>query len=189
VRKILPFLLLAVLAWPAAAAPLAPGDPVPAFSLRDAHGRTVSLKDFRGKLVLINFIYTQCPVPTMCPMVTDKLVRTRQLIDKIEGGKERFVVLSVTIDPERDNAQRLKSYAAVKEAQVPNWFFLTGKLDTIRLVASWFGVTFWKEDSGLVVHNLAMGLIGPDGRLLEIVSGGDWKPGELAAKIKGLLEK
>lgn len=50
-----------------------------------------------------------------------------------------------------------------------------------------FGVTFVKEGDGLVTHNARTALLGPDGRLDLVLSGSDWKPGELAATVRELL--
>ena len=58
----------------------APGDAVPDFKLRNQDGRAIHLDQFRGKTLLITFIYTRCPLPNFCPLVTHNFaVIDRQL--------------------------------------------------------------------------------------------------------------
>lgn len=181
-------LMLLALALPVLAGPLGTGDPVPDFALVDSGNRTVHLREFRGKTVLVTFLYTRCPVPTQCPAVMRKLTQVRQLIDKIPEAREKFQVLSITLDPERDTPERLEVYATTYGAAVPNWKFLTGRTDQIEKVAGYFGVLFAEEEGGLIKHNMRTGLIDADGRLALVLSGSDWKPGELAATIREMLK-
>lgn len=164
------------------------GQEVPDFILTDQDGKSVHLKDFRGKVVMVTFLYTRCPFPDKCPMIADKLGKTRALIDGIEGAREKFQVLSITIDPEYDTPERLKAYTQGNDKAFPNWAFLTGKPTDVAKVAALFGVVYW-EEQGVIEHNLRTALIDQHGKLARVFPGSDWKAGEMAATVKALLPK
>lgn len=77
------------------------------FSLPDQHGKTRTVKDFAGKVVLVFFGYTQCP--DVCPTTMTELVEIRKALGK-DG--ERLQAVFITVDPERDTAEVLKAYVA-----------------------------------------------------------------------------
>lgn len=136
---------LAVLAWsgPAGAQeqnssfPVI-GRPAPDFTLTDQQGRRVRLAAFRGRLVLLNFIYTNCA--DVCPITTATLTRVqRGLIDR--GWWARNVVfLTVTADPARDTTAVLAAYARRYQADARGWHFLTGDPPALRAVYRAYGV-------------------------------------------------
>jgi protein SCO1 len=88
----------------------AQGDAVPDFKLRNQDGRVIHLNQFRGEDLLITFIYTRCPLPNFCPLVTRnfaKIERQLALDPKVKGKTH---LLCVSFDPEHDTPERLKSY-------------------------------------------------------------------------------
>lgn len=173
-------LLLGLLS-PAFADGLRVGDTVPDFTLINHKGGETSLSDFKGKGVVISFLFTQCPDPQKCPMIRKKLESLVTLTSKI-GAADKVQILAITIDPERDTPEVLKRYAQGFDKTQNNWLFLTGDKNTIAKVAGAFGVIYWDE-KGTIQHNLRTVFIGPDGRLKRSKSGSDWKPGEFAAEI------
>ena len=78
---------------------LRPGDAVADFELRDQHGQTVRLSDFRGKVVAIDFIYTRCPLPDVCPRLSASFATLQRRFHDRLGD---LVLLSITVDPEYD---------------------------------------------------------------------------------------
>jgi protein SCO1/2 len=112
--------------------PIQWADPVPAvpFTLTDQDGQQVSLRDWLGKVVLLNFIFTHCN--TACPLVTEEL---QDLAAKLGRRMGRDVVfLSVTIDPERDTPAALKQFGQKYASDFGSWRFLTGDPRTIAAV-------------------------------------------------------
>lgn len=174
-----------LLACPAVADPIGPGDVVPNFTLINQNGKKTSLSDFRGKGVVISFLYTQCPFPEKCPMIKKKLQSLAELTATI-GAADSVQVLAITIDPENDTPEVLKKYAQGFDEKHSNWLFLTGSKDDIARVAGGFGVLYWDE-GGVIQHNMRTLFIDPDGVLQVSKSGSDWRPGEFAAKIKPYL--
>src|SRR5215471_21361349 len=94
-------------------------------------GKTLKLYDdvIKGKIVLISFIYTNCP--DICPLTTARLAQVEEKLGDIVG-RDIFLV-SLTVDPERDTPERLKSFATAFGAG-PGWLFLTGKPEDIRTI-------------------------------------------------------
>ena len=164
------------------------GQKVPDFTLLDQAGKSVKLSDFKGKVVLVTFLYTQCPDPSKCPMLAEKLGKTRDLVDTLDGGRDRFQIMSITIDPKRDTPEHLKGYSQGMSRDFPNWSFLTGKATDVAKVAALFDLMYW-ENKGVIDHNMRTAIIDKDGRLSKLLTGNDWKVGELTASIREQLER
>lgn len=118
--------------------PLPMGSPAPDFSLLAHDGRTVSLADFRGRVTVLFFGFTHCP--DVCPGTMASLARAREQLG--EAGDD-LQVLFITVDPERDTAERLRTYLANFD---PDFLGLTADEATIRAVADAYGAFFMKRD-------------------------------------------
>jgi len=100
--------------------------PAPGFSLTDQDNRKVSLGEFRGKVVLLSFIYTHCEAA--CPLTTAKLASVHDTL----RGKDLHIV-SVSIDPAHDTPAVLKDYGKqFKGVDFRTWSFLTGPEDKVN---------------------------------------------------------
>src|SRR5262244_3155724 len=88
----------------------------------------------KGKIVLISFIYTNCP--DICPLTTARIAQVEEKLGEIVG-RDIFLI-SLTVDPERDSPERLKGFAEAFGAG-PGWLFLTGRPDHIRLINAKLG--------------------------------------------------
>jgi protein SCO1 len=93
------------------AAPLAPVTPVaaPAFTLDDQFGKRVSLADYRGKAVLLTFLYVECP--DVCPLITAAL---RTATDKLGAKAKDVQVVAVSVDPVGDTPKAVRTYLAAR---------------------------------------------------------------------------
>jgi protein SCO1/2 len=152
------------------------GEPVPDFTLVDQNGRPIRLSDFRGKAVVLTFIYTRCPLPNFCPLMSRKFAALQTRLNKtFPGGYE---LLSVSIDPKFDRPEVLRQYAARYGAVESTWQFATGEQDQINVIAGMFGLTKDAEN-GLISHNLRTALIGADGRLVHLWKSNVWTPYEV----------
>jgi protein SCO1 len=108
------------------------------FQLTDHNGQPRSLKDFEGKLVVVFFGYTQCP--DVCPTTMSELAEAKKLMGP-EG--EKVQGLFVTVDPERDTAEILKSYMTHFD---PSFLALRGTPEQLAAVAKEFKVYYKKAD-------------------------------------------
>lgn len=141
------------------------GGAVPEFTLRDQRGRERRLSGLRGDWVVVQFLYTRCPMPEVCPRLAAGFARLQKRF--ADGGGVTLV--SVTLDPVHDTPEVLSRYAAIWRAG-ERWLFLTGRESEIRRVAGLFGMVYWPEE-GVITHTSTIGIIGPDGRLRARVDG------------------
>lgn len=190
-KRILIIILLALWvmpAWAQDSTMVKIGQKVPNFKLIDPNGAVQQLDNFKGRVVVVTFLYTQCPYPDKCPLLAEKLAKLRTLLANI-SGPENFQLLSITVDPERDTPEHLKQYAQGNDRKASNWTFLTGKPPDVAKVAALFGMLYWTEKGGVIEHNMRTAIIDPSGKLVKILTGNDWKPGELGSIVRELLQK
>jgi protein SCO1/2 len=133
---------------------------LPAISLIDQHGASVSLASLKGKPVLVDFIYTSCA--STCPRLTAKMVQVARELGPELGAKATIV--SITLDPEHDSPAELAKYAKVQGADEAGWLFLTGTPAQIDRVLALYHLERTRNPDGTVNHAVASFLLGPDGR-------------------------
>jgi len=165
---------------PKAEGKVAIGELMPDFTLTDQDGRSVSLSSFRGQLLAVDFIYTRCPLPDVCPRLSANFAR----LQKRFAGK--MVLLSVTLDPQYDTAPVLADYAHRWRADPRTWLFLTGPAEDIRKVAGHFGVVYWPEE-GAITHTSATGIVDRTGRLAALVEGSSFTSQQLIDLVRACL--
>src|ERR1051326_8928208 len=76
-----------------------PGDEVPNFTLRNQDNREIHIKDYRGKTLLLTFIYTRCPVPEYCTLMSDNFAHIDRTLSQDLPVYEKTHLLSISIDP------------------------------------------------------------------------------------------
>ncbi len=157
------------------------GEQAPEFVLYDQNGTVVQSARFRGKQVMLNFIFTRCPVATMCPASTMKMMASQQLAT--EAGVPNIEFVSITLDPAYDTPGVLKEYAAVRGIDTTNFSFLTGPESAIKDLLAQFGVITAFEGN-LINHTLATVLIDANGRIVHRADGSVWEPKDFVAKMK-----
>jgi len=157
------------------------GETVPDFALYDQEGRVVQSARFRGKTILLNFIFSRCPVATMCPAATAKMIAAQKLAQ--EAGVARLELISITLDPAYDTPAVLKDYATARGIDTSNFSFLTGPENAIRDLLTQFGVIAEMEGD-LLKHTLTTLLIDETGKIIHRADGSAWEPKEFVAKMK-----
>jgi len=166
--------------FPRSAEELKVGQPVPDFTLTDQTGRPFSLASQRGRVVLVNFLYTRCPLPEVCPRLAASFASLQRRFPT-----EDLMLVSITLDPTFDTPEVLARYAATMRARVDRWRFLTG--DTAA-VARRFGLVHWAEE-GVIVHNSQTTVIDRKGRLAAMVEGSQYRLEQLADLVRQTLAK
>jgi protein SCO1/2 len=131
----------------------------PDFTLTSQDGTPATLRELRGKVVAVTFIYTSCP--DVCPMLTDKMARVQDELGADFGSKVAF--LSISVDPEHDTPAVLKEYAEALGAKLEGWSFLTGTPAAVREVAHRYGVAVGPAADGQVDHTLLTTLVDRQG--------------------------
>lgn len=136
----------------------------PGFTLTDQNGATVSLSDFQGKWVLVDWVYTKCL--TVCPLLTSEMNIVRTGLGDAVGTNFQF--LSITFDAESDTPAALKEHARRVGGDVPGWSWLTGTKAETDAVAASYGVSYDPAAaiSGIPQfdHTSLLVIIDPDGR-------------------------
>jgi protein SCO1/2 len=157
------------------------GDTVPDFVLYDQDGRVVDSARFRGRQVMLNFIYSRCPVANMCPLSTSKMMEAQRLARK--AGVPNIEFVSITLDPAHDTPGVLREYADQRGIDTGNFSFLTGPEPAIRDLLTQFGVIAqYKGD--ILDHTLATLLIDEKGRIAWRADGSQWQPSEFVEKMR-----
>lgn len=165
----------------AASTSLAVGALVPDFTLTDHDGTPLTFSSLRGDVVALDFIYTRCPQPDVCPRLSANFARLQRRFGS------SLKLLSITIDPRYDRPEVLRAYAKLWNADTRNWRFLTGTESQIRSVASAFGLVYFPED-GSMTHSSRTAIIGRDGRLAGMVEGSAFAVSQLGDLIALTLE-
>lgn len=146
---------------------------VPAFSLTDQEGRTVTNADLRGHTWVASFIFTHCSGP--CPMISQKMARLQK---NITDPSVRLV--SFTVDPERDTPDTLKKYAAGFNADPERWKFLTGTVPQMDAVTSGMKIAAQRQPGEeQVVHGTYLLLVDPAGHVRAKYGGQDMSSEDL----------
>lgn len=161
------------------------GAPVPDFTLTDQNSRPVRFSDSRGKVVALDFIYTRCPLPDVCPRLSANFARLQRRF-AAQLGKE-LILLSITIDPRFDTPAVLSAYAKLWKANLEGWNFLTGDEGTIKRIATRFGMLYWPEE-GSMSHTSETAIVAKNGTLAAIVDGPAYAVSQLGDLIALQLE-
>jgi protein SCO1/2 len=165
-----------------------PGEAVPEFSVVNQDGKRLKLADYRGKALVITFIYTRCPLPDYCPLMSKNFGAIAKEISANPAMKDSARLLSISIDPEFDQPAVLRAYAKQYVAGGSAgrlWDHATGKPDEVRRVAKFFGLDYWQE-SDQIVHSLVTAVIDGEGKIVRIYRGNDWKPAEVIDDIRAM---
>jgi protein SCO1/2 len=160
------------------------GQMVPEFDLVDQNGKPFHLSDFRGKAVVLTFIYTRCPIPNYCPLMSKNFSELRRRFDK--EFTDKYQLLSITMDPGFDRPEVLKEYGSHYGSNGEEWKFATGNTQQINFVAGLLGL-YYTPENGTISHDLRTALIGADGRLVHLWKSNVWTPYEVQRMVRKSL--
>jgi protein SCO1/2 len=168
------------------ATPLAVGQAVPDFTLTDQSGTRVSLSQFRGKVVALNFIYTSCVLPQFCYRLANQFSVVQKRLQARMGTD--LVLLTVTFDPARDTPARMAEYARQWIANRSAWRFLTGGVDEVKEVCRRFGVDAF-ADEGLISHSTRTVVIDRRGAVAATIEGNRHTATQLGDLVASVLDR
>lgn len=148
------------------------GESAPDFTLLDQEGRAVAMSRFRGKQVMLNFIFTRCPIANMCPAATTRMTALQKAAK--EAGITNLELISISFDPANDTPGVLKEYAEARGIDTTNFTFLTGPDAAVRHLLAQMGII--REFEGdTIKHTLATLLINEKGQIVHRVDGSQWQ--------------
>jgi protein SCO1/2 len=162
--------------------PLDIGDVMPNYSFTNELGKAVSLDELKGKPYAFTFIYTRCPIPDFCPLMSKQFMDVQRLLENTPDAPEGWRLFSITIDPEYDTVAVLKGYASRYKYDPARWSFLTGPLIDITAIAEQFGLMFYRPDE-TISHNLRTVVIDRAGKVQSIIMGNTWKAEDLVTSL------
>lgn len=160
--------------------------PAPDFALLDADGREVRLADFRGKVVVLNFIYASCP--DVCPLHSERIAKIQAMVNRTPM-RDLVAFITITTDPERDTPAVLKDYGAAHGLDPVNWVFLTSGPDrpaATRELAERYGLKFTPTDDGYLMHGVVTHLIDKSGNLRARYHGLKFDPTNFVVHVNAL---
>jgi protein SCO1 len=171
------------------------GKEIPAFTLTNQDSKRFSLRDYRGKALAITFIYTKCPLPNYCILMSRNFSDLANQIDGDAGLKDKIRLLSISFDPKTDTPETLKQYGLGylgkdSKAGFTVWQLAVGSEKEVKDVADFFGL-FYKtdeQDAEQFNHSLRTAVIAPDGKVTKIFSGNEWTTKDLLREMEATLK-
>ena len=169
----------------------APGDQVPDFKLRNQDGRAIHFGQFRGKTLLITFIYTRCPSPDFCPRVTRNFAALEKQLAANPALYARTHLLSVSVDPEHDTPERRKAYGIsyfgnYSKNAFAHWDFAVPEKLVLPEMARFFDLGMTENADSTITHTLSTTLVGPDGKVARFYPGNEWTVEQVFGDVKQL---
>ena len=164
-----------------------PGDDVPDFALVNQDGKKIDLRQYRGSTLLLTFIYTRCPLPDYCPLMSGNFAEINRAFEKNAALGSRTHLLSITVDPVYDRPKVLRSYAAqyLGTGSFKRWEFATGTPEEVKAIAQFFGLSYWPEKDQ-IIHSLRTVIVGPDGKVVKVYRGNEWKPADVLKELESV---
>lgn len=167
----------------------APGDAVPDFTLRNQDGHSIHLAQFRGRALLVTFIYTRCPLPNFCPRVTRNFAAIERQLAADPNLLNKTELVCVSFDPASDTPERLRAYGAQYiGSDAPDafahWEFAVPQKPVLDQMTRYFDVGLTNSADGTFTHTLSTTLIGPDGKVVQFYPGNDWTVEQVLAEVK-----
>jgi protein SCO1/2 len=158
-----------------------PNELMPNMALWDQSGRLVRKKDFLGQPLALNFVFTSCRVARMCPASTACMKQLGDALAKLPGAAEVRLV-TITFDPETDTPGVLRAYADGYGIDHARHRFLTGDAGQIKDLMRHYGIQTLRDD-GTIVHNAALIVISPEGRIAYRSEGPSFDAEDVAARL------
>lgn len=168
------------------------GDQVPDFSLTNQSDRKIQIAQFRGKALLLTFIYTRCPLSNFCPRVSRNFAKIDKALAADPALYDKTHLLSISFDPDYDTPKVLRSYGGAytgnyTKETFKHWDFAApAKKDVIEL-AKYFDVGITPGPNKTLTHTLSTTLIDSNGKVYRFYPGNDWTPEQVLADLKQLL--
>jgi protein SCO1/2 len=168
-----------------------PGAPVPDVALVDQDGRRFRLSAMKGRAWAATFVFTRCPLPEFCPLMMKNFAAAEATLVADPRLREATRLVTVSFDPKHDTPAVLKQFGRPFQKTSPpftHWVLATGSADEVRTLGEAFELDY-EEETGSFAHNLRTGVVDPQGRLVRVLRGNDWKPEELVAELRKAAAK
>jgi protein SCO1/2 len=166
-----------------------PGDEVPDFNLLNQSGRKIDLKQYHGKVLLMTFIYTRCPLADYCPRMSRNFAQIDQQLAMDPKLYKDAHLISVSFDPTYDTPKVLKSYGGAytgkySKENFDHWEFAAPSEKELPKMEQFFDVGVTPGEKGTLQHSLATVVIGKDGKVIAFYPTNDWSVTTVLEQMK-----
>ena len=162
--------------------PIELGNPIPAATLVDQNGRIVELnRAFRGRVLLLSFVFTRCPDRTLCPAISGKFAYLQQHLDP-----QHYALAEITLDPPYDSPAVLQAYGNAYGALRERWALLTGTGLTIQRLLDAFRISSMRVSTSNFLHDDKLFIVTPAGHVAYVVETADWDPQSVIAQAQAV---
>jgi protein SCO1/2 len=165
------------------------GDVVPDFKLTNEEGRTIHLAQFKGRVLLLTFVYTRCPLPDFCIRMSRNFAEIDRALASDPALYAKTHLLSVSFDPKVDTPAVLKSYGETyiggdAQGTFAHWDFAVPSASELGAMTQFFNVGIAPGEGRTLTHTLSTALIGKDGKVVAWYPTNEWTPVEVLAAMK-----
>ncbi len=165
-----------------------PGKEVPNFQLVNQDGKPVTREQYKGKFLVVTFIYTRCPLPDQCPLMSNNFAVIHEQLLADKNLADKIHLLSISFDTKFDTPKVLKSYGASQTKRFDKedfslWEFASGKDAEIKDITKFFGLLYDPQND-TIVHSLRTAIITSDGKILKAYRGNQWTPKEILTELR-----
>jgi len=168
------------------------GETVPDVPLVNQDSRAIHLQDYRGQAVLITFIYTRCPMPTACPLITSHFAEVNELLGRNPKAYAASHLISISLDPNYDKPAVLRQYGLAylddKASAFSHWEFADTTPGDLKKLAEAFGLQYSEEDNQ-ITHTMQTTLIDSNSKVAQQWGGSGWSPNEVASAVESAALK
>jgi protein SCO1/2 len=171
-----------------------PGDAVPDVKLLNQSNHTIHLSQFKGKVVLITFIYTRCPLADFCPRMSRNFADIDKALASDPALYDQTHLLSISFDPAYDTPKVLRTYGGTYTGRFAketftHWDFAAPTEKDLPALTQFFNVGVTGTDPKSITHSLSTVMIGKDGKIAAWYPTNDWDPKEVVNEIKSSAAK
>jgi protein SCO1/2 len=174
-----------------------PGTEVPDFGLVNQDGKRIHLAQYRGKTLLITFVYTRCPQPDQCTLMSNNFAAIDKALQNQPETYDKTHLLTISFDPDYDTPKVLRSYGASHTGRYANetfqhWEFVSGSKDEVKGIAQFFGLRYYHDTESndeQVIHSMRTAIVGPDGKVIKLYRGNEWKPEEVLSDLASIIHQ
>lgn len=168
-----------------------PGDAVPDYGLINQDGKRIHLGQYRGKALLLTFVYTRCPLPEYCELMSDNFAQIDKELAKTPALYAKTHLLTVSFDPAHDTPKVLRSYGAAhtgrfSDETFEHWEFATGNEEEVKSIAQFFGLRY-DQQTDQIIHTLSTAIVTPDGKIYKIYTDNRWKPEDVMRDLQSVV--
>jgi protein SCO1/2 len=170
------------------------GESVPDFHFLNQSNREISLKQFRGKVLVLTFIYTRCASSQFCPLMSRNFAHLDQLLTADPGLYAKTHLLSISFDPKYDTPAVLRSYGGAYTGRYTketfqHWDFAAPSPAKLASLLQWFDVAVNWSHGKVTTHSVSTVVIGPDGKVRAWYPSNTWTPQQVLTDIQQILQK